>query len=129
MQQEGEHFDGLAEAHVVREDAAQAQTGQAFQPSEPPQLVGAQLAMKGLGLGDGLVGKDLQIFESRAEITRDFHLDGLANAGDAGRASEGRGQGLALGHAFETGPPTRQWRMSNCRPSGYRLCQKPFPLT
>ena len=74
---------------------------QALEPGQAAQLVGPQLAFEGGGLGDGLVWQDLEILQGSPKVTGHLHLDGLADTWDAGRAREGGGQGIALGHAFE----------------------------
>ena len=103
VQEQGQDLDGLAQAHVVGQDAAQAQAGQAVQPGQAAELVGAELALEARGLGDGLVGQDLQVLQGGAEVAGHFHLDGLGDARDVGGAGEGGGQGLAPAHALEAG--------------------------
>ena len=45
----GEGLDGLAEAHVVGKDAAEAVPAEELEPSEALELVGAEVAFKGFG--------------------------------------------------------------------------------
>ncbi len=48
-QVEGEHLNGLAQAHVVGEDAAEAQPVHLVEPGQPPFLVGAEGAVEPVG--------------------------------------------------------------------------------
>ncbi len=102
VQEQGQHLDGLAETHVIGQDAAETQASEAVEPGQTAQLIGPQLAPERGGLGDGLVGQVLQFSQGCAEIASHFHLDGFGNTWDACRAGQGSRQRFAPGHALET---------------------------
>jgi hypothetical protein len=56
-EQVGEGLGGLAEAHVVGEDAAEAVLAQVLQPGQAFELVGAQLEAKPAGAATGRSGR------------------------------------------------------------------------
>ena len=88
-----DELDRLAEAHVVREDAAEAEVGHLVHPREAPALVGAKRRDETRGLVD-LVG-----FRHTTQAVREVgrgatDLDGDVVAVDEDRAAEGRGEGV-----------------------------------
>ena len=91
QQVEGEDLDGLAQAHVVGEDAAQTEGGHLGQPRQAPLLVGAERGVQSVG---GPPGLDLvERAEPLGQVpqrTLDLGLDRLAVDGDGARQGGGK---------------------------------------
>jgi hypothetical protein len=86
-EQQADHLDGLAEAHVVGEAAAEAEANEQPQPRDALALVGAELAVQGLsGVSVGAAGWALELAEGAREPgagLRDGPLGGVVGVGVA----------------------------------------------
>ena len=106
----GERLDGLAEAHLVGEDASGAAALEGAQPGDAGALVGAQRRAQGLGDGGGVVrggragrveradalgprlGRGIEVDEGGGEAREAADEERRERGGDAERAAE---RGLA----------------------------------
>ena len=94
VRDERQQLDRLAQAHVVGQDAAQAELAEEGQPGKPAFLVGAQLAGEARGRGHGpqppvgLAGQ--QVAQPAVGVHAD-QRDVLVRAAQAGRQRVGRG--------------------------------------